>query len=73
MVPAPNRICFDCAYPTAEERNMRWEHLLGALDRSQKSLRDKFAMAALPAVIEGGEAAKVAYVWADAMLEARKP
>lgn len=75
MVPEPNRICFDCAYRTPEERNQRWETLERCLQQSQRSLRDEFAMRAMVAIVAGEAPNKhftdLAYEWADLMLKSR--
>lgn len=73
MVPDPNRLCVDCWLKTPQERQDRFERMENTIESLRISLRDQLAMAALPAVIEGGESSSVAYVWADLMLEARKP
>lgn len=82
-----NTICFDCAYPSPERRQSRVEQLEFIEQQSRTSLRDKFALAALPFALERGPsliggsatgneriqlAAAYAYTIADAMMHERE-
>jgi len=85
-VPA-GHVCVDCAFPSPQDRQDWSEHQQQELRSLRETLRDKFAMAAMPIVSrdhtcdEDGwfetisepslERTQEAYAWADLMLKAR--
>lgn len=74
-----NEICFDCAYPDKEQRQLRVERFRAALEAAEETLRDKFAMAAMQGLlasdtqqdIDERRIAVLAYSQAREMLLAR--
>jgi len=81
-VEEPCEICCDCAFKSPEERQREMSSLRRALARAERSLRDRFAEAALVAlggsvdydIVKYSETVSAgAFKIADAMMRARLP
>lgn len=81
-----NTLCFDCVYPSPQDRQNAYTQMAEHRDRMHKRLRDELAIAALPYALERAPslfevnnmadrvrfAAAFAYTIADDMLNERE-